>query len=68
MDDDETTLTPKLSPPLHNTSAPRDGEPDDVKKLLEWQQKRMARKLQGQQESLGLHLSQLVCHDPRSFA
>jgi outer membrane protein insertion porin family len=51
-----------LRPPLANTSAPRDGEPDpgDVEKLRKWQEDRIARKLRGEYESAVLHLSDVV--------
>src|SRR5262249_48151642 len=52
--------------PLHNTSRPRDYEPDAVglEKLRKWQEARIERKLRGEYESILLRLSELVgCHD-----
>ncbi|KAI0077621.1 hypothetical protein K474DRAFT_1661556 [Panus rudis PR-1116 ss-1] len=59
----ESELTPPpLRPPLHNTSAPRDDEPDaaQLEKLKKWQEERMARKLRGEYESAILHLAEVV--------
>lgn len=57
----ETTLAPPpLKPPLQTSSKPRDKEPDDVQKLLQWQEDRIRRKLSGEYESAVLHLSELV--------
>ncbi len=52
--------TPSLSPPMQNSSSPTDNEPDDIKKLLKWQDERQARRLRGEYESAVLHLSELV--------
>lgn len=49
-----------LKPPLHNSSSPRDKEPDEMEKLLKWQEDRLARKLRGEYESAVLHLSEVV--------
>jgi hypothetical protein len=49
-----------LKPPLHNTSSPRDKEPNDLAKLIKWQEERIARKLRGDYESAVLHLSEVV--------
>jgi outer membrane protein insertion porin family len=49
-----------LKPPFHNTSSPRDKEPDDLAKLMKWQEDRIARKLRGDYESAVLHLSEVV--------
>ncbi|GLB39335.1 putative surface antigen [Lyophyllum shimeji] len=51
---------PQLKPPLHDSSSPRDKEPDNVEKLLKWQEERIARKLRGEYESAVLHLAELV--------
>lgn len=70
MEPKETTHTLKL--PLQYSSSPRDKEPDDLQKLGQWQEERMARKLRGEYESAVLHLSEVVsattemtvrCHD-----
>jgi len=58
MDDHKT---PSLKLPLHNSAQPRDKEPEDVKKLREWQQQRLERRLRGDYESAVIHLSQVVC-------
>ena len=63
MGDKEPELTtPPLTPPLHNTSAPRDGEPQDIglEKLRKWQEERISRRLRGEYESAVLHLAELV--------
>ncbi|KAF9055320.1 hypothetical protein BDZ89DRAFT_1097988 [Hymenopellis radicata] len=52
--------TPSLSPPMQNSSSPTDNEPDDLKKLLKWQDERQARRLRGEYESAVLHLSELI--------
>ncbi|KAK7683106.1 hypothetical protein QCA50_013779 [Cerrena zonata] len=59
---DSELTTPPLKPPLQNTSAPRDYEPDakELEKLQKWQEQRMVRKLQGEYESAILHLGQVV--------
>ncbi|KAF9445599.1 hypothetical protein P691DRAFT_805471 [Macrolepiota fuliginosa MF-IS2] len=58
---DDHVEPPKLSPPLQDTSRPRDKEPkDDVEKILEWQQQRIARRLRGDYESAVVHLSHLI--------
>lgn len=58
---DDHVETPTLSPPLHNSSQPRDREPsDDLAKIIEWQQQRIARRLRGDYESAVIHLSHLV--------
>ncbi|TRM69340.1 surface antigen-domain-containing protein [Schizophyllum amplum] len=50
-----------LEPPLQNSSNPRDEEPsEDLKKVLQWQDERMKRRLGGMYRSEVLHLSQLV--------
>lgn len=61
MEEPELTVPP-LKPPLHNTSVPRDKEPDleDLEKLKKWQEERMTRKLRGEYESAVLHLGQVV--------
>ncbi|THG97311.1 hypothetical protein EW026_g4663 [Hermanssonia centrifuga] len=52
---------PELKPPLQNTSAPRDKEPEgDLEKLRKWQEDRVTRKLRGEYESAVLHLSEVV--------
>jgi len=58
---DDYVETPNLKLPLHNTAQSRDKEPDDVKKLREWQQQRLERRLRGDYESAVIHLSQVVC-------
>ncbi|KDQ60316.1 hypothetical protein JAAARDRAFT_152890 [Jaapia argillacea MUCL 33604] len=63
VDDDLDELTsPPLRPPLAQSAAPRDGEPDatDLERLRKWQEERIARKLRGEYESAVLHLSELV--------
>ncbi|EDR02029.1 uncharacterized protein LACBIDRAFT_186162 [Laccaria bicolor S238N-H82] len=55
----ELSATP-LRPPLQNSSAPRDKEPDDLQKLIKWQEERLARRLRGEYESAVLHLSEVV--------
>lgn len=66
MDDDLELHPPPLRPPLHNSSAPRDEEPDvELEKLKKWQQERMERRLRGEYESMLLHLGELVLeHHP----
>lgn len=62
-DSTENELTaPSLKPPLHNSSAPRDREPDpgDLEKIKKWQEERITRKLKGEYESALLHLSSVV--------
>ncbi|TFL02734.1 mitochondrial protein [Pterulicium gracile] len=49
-----------LKPPLHNSSTPRDNEPEELEKLRKWQEERVARKLRGDYESAVMHLSELV--------
>ncbi|KIL63859.1 hypothetical protein M378DRAFT_186916 [Amanita muscaria Koide BX008] len=50
-----------FKPPLQNTSAPRDQEPDaDLQKILDWHAKRRERLLRGEYESHVLRLSELV--------
>ncbi|RDX46703.1 hypothetical protein OH76DRAFT_1406788 [Lentinus brumalis] len=53
---------PPLQPPLHNTSSPRDREPDptDIEKYRKWWEERKLRKLRGQYESALVQLSELV--------
>ena len=52
---------PPLKPPLHNSSAPRDGEIEvDLRKLKQWQEERIARRLRGEYESAVLHLAEVV--------
>ncbi|PBK71716.1 mitochondrial protein [Armillaria solidipes] len=41
-------------------TAGTDDDPDDVKKVLKWQEERIARRLRGQYESAALHLSNLI--------
>ena len=53
--------TPKLTPPMQNSSSPLDNEPEEIKKLLKWQEDRQARRMRGEYESAVLHLSELVC-------
>ena len=69
MADQEFELTtPPLKPPLQNTSAPRDQEPDaaDLEKLKKWHEERMARKLKGEYETAVFHLAELVrANEPR---
>lgn len=61
MDDDSELHPPPLRPPLHNSSAPRDEEPDvELEKLKKWQQERMERRMRGEYESMLLHLGELV--------
>ncbi|KAK0492788.1 surface antigen-domain-containing protein [Armillaria luteobubalina] len=52
--------TPPPSPPLQNSSSPRDQEPDDIENLLKWAEARRVRKLRGEYESAVLHLSELI--------
>ncbi|KAF8067576.1 surface antigen-domain-containing protein [Lyophyllum atratum] len=52
--------TPSLKPPLHNSSSPRDKEPEDLQKVLKWQEDRIARKLRGEYESAVQHLSEVI--------
>ena len=64
MDDPELT-TPELKPPLHNSAAPRDKEPDvDLEKLRKWQEERIARKLRGDYEYANMRLSEVVRPSP----
>lgn len=59
--DDSELIAPELKPPLHNTAAPRDKEPDaDLEKLRKWQEERLARKLRGEYESASLRLAEVV--------
>ncbi|KXN80814.1 SAM50-like protein SPAC17C9.06 [Leucoagaricus sp. SymC.cos] len=51
---------PTLRPPLHNSAQPRDKEPDELVKILEWQQKRLERRIRGDYESAIVHLSHLI--------
>ncbi|TCD68158.1 hypothetical protein EIP91_011436 [Steccherinum ochraceum] len=62
MADDFELTTPPLKPPLQNTSAPRDREPEDadLARLKAWHEERMARKLRGEYETAVFHLSELV--------
>ena len=62
MDDEFELSAPPLRPPLQNSSAPRDKEPDDLQKLIKWQEERLARKLRGEYESAVLHLSEVVSY------
>jgi outer membrane protein insertion porin family len=64
---DDHVEAPGLQSPLHNTAQPRDKEPDEVQRILEWQQKRIERRLRGDYESAVVHLSQLVCYFPSSL-
>ncbi len=62
MADTSELTVPELKPPLQNTSAPRDKEPEgDLEKLRKWQEDRVTRKLRGEYESAVLHLSEVVC-------
>ena len=50
-----------LAPPLQNSAAPRDHEPDaDLHKVLQWQAARRERILRGEYQSHLLRLSELV--------
>lgn len=50
-----------LTPPLQNSAAPRDREPDaDLHKILQWQAARRERILRGEYQSHLLRLSELV--------
>lgn len=51
-----------LRPPLGNTSAPRDAEPesDDVELVLKWQEERIKRKLAGEYESAVVRIAELI--------
>jgi len=60
LDLDEKVEAPPLRPPLANTSAPLDKEPDDLEKIRKWQEERIARKLRGEYESSVMHLTELV--------
>ena len=61
MDSETEPRPPPLRPPLHNSSAARDNEPDvELQKLKNWQQERMERRLRGEYESIILHLNELV--------
>lgn len=62
MSDDFELSSPPLKPPLHNTSAPRDREPEDadLARLKAWHEERMTRKLKGEYETAVFHLSELV--------
>ncbi|KZT22770.1 hypothetical protein NEOLEDRAFT_1137574 [Neolentinus lepideus HHB14362 ss-1] len=60
MDAEDDLFSPRLNPPLQNTSASRDKEPDDLQKLKQWQEERLARRLRGEYESAILRLSELV--------
>ncbi|KAI9058029.1 hypothetical protein FKP32DRAFT_1582533 [Trametes sanguinea] len=53
---------PPLQPPLHNTAAPREREPDpaDIERYRKWWEERKLRKLRGQYESALVQLSELV--------
>ena len=60
MDDPELTAPP-LKPPLHNSAAPRDKEPDiDLEKLRKWQEERISRKLRGEYEYATMRLAEVV--------
>ena len=61
MADAEPTAPP-LRPPLHDTSSPRDREPNaaDIEKYKNWWEERKLRKLRGQYESALVQLSELV--------
>jgi outer membrane protein insertion porin family len=52
----------RIRPPLHNTSHPRDKEPDekDMKRLREWQRERLERRLKGEYESAVIRLGEIV--------
>ncbi|KAG8896504.1 hypothetical protein FRB99_008858 [Tulasnella sp. 403] len=62
IDEDEPVRPPPLSPPLHNTSSPRDQEPLDtqLEELRKWQQERLERRLRGEYESQVRKLTEVV--------
>ncbi|KAJ3485635.1 hypothetical protein NLI96_g4835 [Meripilus lineatus] len=62
MAEDLELTTPPLKPPLHNSSRPKDKEPEDsdIEKIRKWQEERIARKLRGEYESAVLHLTEVV--------
>ena len=70
MSEDLELTTPSLKPPLHNSSRPKDKEPvdADLDKIRKWQEERIARKLRGEYESAVVHLTEVVCHEPRSVS
>lgn len=49
--------------PLHTTRSAKDGEPTDLveEKLLQWQQARIQRQLEGEYQSQVFRLNELVC-------
>jgi len=51
---------PQLSPPLHNSSSPRDKEPKEFNAFNKWREERIQRRLKGEYESYVMHLSELV--------
>ncbi|KAG8995249.1 hypothetical protein FRB94_009324 [Tulasnella sp. JGI-2019a] len=60
LDDDELLRSTRLTPPLHNSSAPRDGEPSNVEELRKWQEARLERRLRGEYESQVRKLVEVV--------
>ena len=68
MAEDLELTTPPLKPPLHNSSRPKDKEPEDsdIEKIRKWQEERIARKLRGEYESAVLHLTEVVSRIPHS--
>lgn len=60
-------VTQSVKGPLHNSSSPKDKEPEDLSKLLKWQEDRIARRLRGEYESAVLHLSDVVRGDEVDF-
>ncbi|KAH8110299.1 surface antigen-domain-containing protein [Phellopilus nigrolimitatus] len=56
------SLAERFAPPLANTSAPYDGEPDmsDFEKVRKWQEERVERRLKGEYESAILYLADLI--------
>ncbi|KAF9041211.1 surface antigen-domain-containing protein [Panaeolus papilionaceus] len=51
---------PQLSPPLHNSSSPRDKEPKEFNDFKKWREERIQRRLKGEYESYIMHLSELI--------
>lgn len=58
---------PGLKPPLQNSASPKDGEPEDINKILKWQEERIEKKLRGEHESAVLHLSEVVSTTSGSY-
>ncbi|PPR08247.1 hypothetical protein CVT24_001289 [Panaeolus cyanescens] len=50
----------QLSPPLTNSSSPRDKEPKEFQEFKKWREERIQRRLKGEYESYVLHLSELI--------